>query len=325
MRNHSISHAVSLLRRAGRLWAFCFAFTAAALAQTGAGVPTATPDWCKRLPRPEYAKLKRVPSPDPWFEVYEVRPKIYAIYEPHQAEEVISYLIVGTKRALLFDTGLGIGDMQRVVKSLTSVPITVANSHTHNDHVGDNWQFHDIAGMDTDFTRQDAKGSRADAQAELEAGNVCGSLPDGFDSKSYATKPWTITEWIHDGSKFDLGDRTLEVIATPGHTPDAIALFDRANGLLFTGDSYYPGPIYIYRPETDLDAYERSMKRLAALAPQLKLLLPQHNVPVADPEVLPEVVEAFAEVRAGHKMAVASGPNYVYNFEGFSFLMSRKF
>src|SRR5437879_10803659 len=53
----------------------------------------------------------------------------------------------------------------------------------------------------------------------------------------------------------------------------SIALLDRANGLLFTGDTYYPAPIWLFRPETDLDAYVNSAKRLAALAPELKLVL----------------------------------------------------
>ncbi len=299
--------------------------TGLAFARQGQGVPTATPDWCTKLPRPEYANLKRIPSADSWFEVYEVAPRIYAIYEPHQAEEAISYLILGNTRALLFDTGLGIGNIKRVVNKLTILPITVVNSHTHNDHVGDNWQFSDVAGMDTAFTRQSAKGSTADAQAELEPGNICGALPAGFNARTYATKPWTITQWIHDGSKLDLGGRTLEVLATPGHTPDAIALLDRANGLLFTGDSYYQGPIYIYRLETDLDAYGRSIQRLADLAPSLKMLLPSHNVPIGDPKVLARVVDAFRDVRAGKKQPTAQGSNYVYQFEGFAFLVSRKF
>src|ERR1700683_5458402 len=106
-----------------------------------------TPDWFKQLPRPQYKTLERVPSADPWFEVYKVAPGVFAIYEPHQFEEVISFLILGDKRAVLFDTGLGISDIKRVVTALTPLPITVLNSHTHNDHVGDNWEFDDIYGM----------------------------------------------------------------------------------------------------------------------------------------------------------------------------------
>jgi hypothetical protein len=67
------------------------------------------PEWCRQLPRPEYAKLERVLRDERWFEVYRIRPGVFAIYEPKQFEEVISYLILGDKRALLFDTGLGVG------------------------------------------------------------------------------------------------------------------------------------------------------------------------------------------------------------------------
>src|SRR5258708_5094207 len=111
------------------------------------------PEWCKSLPRPAYSKLQRVPTSDAWFEVYNIRPGVFAIYEPHQLEEVISYLIVGSDRALLFDTGMGISNIQAVVAGLTKLPLTVLNSHTHNDHVGDNWRFTDVYGMGTDFTR----------------------------------------------------------------------------------------------------------------------------------------------------------------------------
>ena len=72
-------------------------------------------EWCKKLPRPAYSKLERVSIADPWFEVYKIRPGVFAIYEPHQLEEVISYLIVGGNRALLFDTGMGISNIQAVV------------------------------------------------------------------------------------------------------------------------------------------------------------------------------------------------------------------
>jgi glyoxylase-like metal-dependent hydrolase (beta-lactamase superfamily II) len=278
-------------------------------------------EWCKNLPRPAYAKLERVSAVDPWFEVYKIRPGVFAIYEPHQAEEVISYLIVGGNRALLFDTGMGIGNIQAVVAGLTKLPVSVLNSHTHNDHVGDNWRFSDIYGMDTDFTRASARGSKEDAQAELAPDEICGALPTAFDARAYATRPFHIMHWLHDGDEIDLGGRILKVIGTPGHTPDAIAVLDEKNGLLFTGDSFYAGPIYLYRPETDLDAYEASMKKLAALAPRLSLLLPSHNVPVGDPSILTKVVSAMQQVRRGRVKPVIKDGKHEYLFDGFSFLM----
>ena len=293
-----------------------------AVLSVGVFAQDSKPGWCKALPRPEYKSLKRVPVQQPWFEVYAVAPGVLAIYEPHQSEETISYLILGKAQALLFDTGMGIGDLHVVTSELTTLPIVVLNSHTHDDHVGSNWQFQTVLGMDTAFTRQNAKGSREDAQAEIAKREICGDLPKGFDPSAYQTRAWQIQEFKHDGDRIDLGDRTLEILATPGHTPDAICLLDRANRLLFTGDTYYPATIWLFRPETDLAAYDTSIRRLAALVPSIKTVLGAHNIPVAPPTVLPRLVVAFEAVRAGKVTSTDASPGKViYTTDGFSFLM----
>ena len=181
-----------------------------------------------------------------------------------------------------------------------------------------------VFGMDTSFTRQNTKGSRDAAQGELGPGMLCGDLPKGFDPKTYATKPWHISLFVHDGFKINLGaGHALEIIATPGHTPDAIALFDRENGLLFTGDTYYPGPIWLFRPETDLDAYDASVKKLAALESQVKIVLGAHNVPVSDPTVLAKLPAAIEEVRAQKVQGKAlEGGTTSYTTNGITFLLA---
>jgi glyoxylase-like metal-dependent hydrolase (beta-lactamase superfamily II) len=312
-------HSIAM-RRVGAILLSCVALWILLAPALVAQAPI--PDWCRALPRPEYKTLERIPVSDAWFEVYKVVPGVFAIYEPHQAEETIGYLIVGEKRALLFDTGMGISDVKKVTAELTRLPVVVLNSHTHDDHVGGNWEFSTIYGMDTEFTRENARGSRTDAQAEITPDQICGTLPTGFDSNAYSTRPWKITAYMHDGDRFDLGGRTLEVIATPGHTPDAISLIDRAHGLLFTGDTYYPAPIWLFRPETDLDAYAASIRRLAALAPQVKVVIGAHNIPVASPTVLPRLVAAFDAVRAGKIKPSPDSPGKVlYKVDDISFLM----
>jgi glyoxylase-like metal-dependent hydrolase (beta-lactamase superfamily II) len=286
---------------------------------------TEIPAWCRALPRTEYKNLQRIPIDDAWFEVYSVAPGVFAIYEPHQSEETIGYLITGQRQALLFDTGMGIGDIKKVVSELTKLPIVVLNSHTHQDHVGGNWQFDTIYGMDLDFTRTNARGSRDAAQSEVAPGEICGDLPRGFDRQAYATKPWKIAAYKHAGDRLDLGGRILEIVATPGHTPDSVCLLDREHGLLFTGDTYYPGTIWLHDPITNLEAYGASIRRLAALAPQVKIVLGAHNVPIAPPSVLPHLVSAFEAVRAGKASpAPASAGKVVYKVDKFSFLMSNQ-
>jgi len=292
----------------------CQGFSSVCFAQTE------KPEWCRNLPRPEYKSLEQVPLNDPWFEGYKVAPATFAIYEPHQAEEVISYLIVGTKQALLFDAGMGIGNIKAIVARLTSRPIVVLNSHTHDDHVGGNWQFPFVYGMDTAFTRASAKGSREDAQAEIAKDQLCGALPRGFDPAKYSTKPWKISLFVHNGFKINLGGRIIEIISTPGHTPDSISLLDRANGLLFTGDTFYPGEIWLYRPESDFSAYLASVKKLAALTPELKLVLGAHNLPIAQPSVLPQLEDAIHSVLAGKiQPKSVTGDQAIYQIGEISF------
>ncbi|HTB13399.1 MAG TPA: MBL fold metallo-hydrolase [Bryobacteraceae bacterium] len=146
----------------------CIAFSIPALV-----AQDAIPAWCRALPRRENVGLVRVITGG-WFEVYRVAPGVFAIYEPHQSEETISYLIVGQTKALLFDTGMGIGNIQHATAELTRLPIVVLNSHTHVDHVGGNWQFDTILAMDADFTPANARGSREAAQAEIAPGETCG-------------------------------------------------------------------------------------------------------------------------------------------------------
>jgi len=127
---------------------------------------------------------------------------------------------------------------------------------------------------------------------------------------------------LKDGDVLELGGRSLEVLSVPGHTPDAIALLDRAAGLLWTGDTFYEGPIWLLAPETDFEAYAASVERLAKLVPELRLLLPAHNTPVAEPRRLEQLKAAVAAIRAGAAKAHAQPEARVeYEFEGFSVLL----
>jgi glyoxylase-like metal-dependent hydrolase (beta-lactamase superfamily II) len=292
---------------------------------TSAAAAAAPARWCDLLPRPSFQALERVPVREDWFEVYRVDPGVFAIYEPFQFQEVISYLIIGRERALLFDTGLGIGRISAVTRELTPLPVTVLNSHTHYDHVGGNAEFQRILALDTPYTRANIRGfPHAAVAGEVAASSLCRPLPAGVDSASFRTRPYTPTEWIADGHRIDLGGRTLEVIAVPGHTPDAVALLDRAAGLLWMGDTYYEGPIWLYVPETDLNAYQRSIDRLVPLVPSLRKLLSAHNQAVADPHRLLAVQAAIAQVRAGTVQGTDKGNNQLeFLFGGFSILTSR--
>jgi glyoxylase-like metal-dependent hydrolase (beta-lactamase superfamily II) len=279
--------------------------------------------FCDRLPRAAYADFRKHKASDDWFEVYEVEPGIFAIYEPFQWQEVISYLIIGTESALLFDTGNGIGDIKAVVEQLTDEPVRVLNSHSHFDHIGGNYQFDDVLSIATEFTLARTGGIQSDeVRMEASPEALCKSLPEGVTEASHQTRPFSITETIAEGDVVDIGGRRLEVLHVPGHTDDSIALLDRDAGFLWSGDSFYEGPIWLFFPETDLAAYQKSVAKLAAVAADLKAVFPAHNTPKADPALLMQLRENIDRVLTGKVEPVpVSDGNVEFRFDGFSFLM----
>jgi len=284
---------------------------------------TSGASWCERPPRPGWAAHERVAGASSWFAVYRLEAGVFALYEPFQAQEVISWLILGEERALLFDTGMGLAPIRPVVEELTGLPVVVLNSHTHYDHMGGNAEFEAILALDSDYGRRNAGGwEHAAVAGELDPQALCGEKLPGFDPASFRIRPFRATGLVADGHGIDLGGRRLEVLGLPGHSPDSIALLDRAAGLLWSGDTFYEGPIWLYFPGTDLDAYARSVRGLARLAPGLRRVFPSHNTPVAAPEKLVAVARAFDLVLQGSAPSRPSRDGLVeYPFEGFSFLM----
>ena len=280
-------------------------------------------NWWDKLPRPEWAAFEKIEQDQDWFEVYRVADDVFAIYEPGQFEEVMSFLIVGTEKALLFDTGLGIGDMRRVVEQLTDLDIIVLNSHTHYDHIGSNFQFETIYGRDTDYTRGRSAGSSNDAVAGfLREGWVWKTLPEGFVAADYRSRPFTIDRVIDEGDVIDIGGRRLEIMNTPGHAPDSICLLDRENRLLFTGDTFYLAPLYTHLEGSSFEDYARSAKRLAGVAGSIDAALTSHNVPVVDASYMTALGAAFAAIEAGTADDVTLSDGYrEYHFAGFSIIV----
>jgi glyoxylase-like metal-dependent hydrolase (beta-lactamase superfamily II) len=284
--------------------------------------------WYEKLPRDAWKCYKRINQPDPWFEVFKLTPTVYAIYEDGQFEEVISYLVIGDERTALIDTGNGIGDIKSLVDMLTDKPVIVINTHTHVDHIGGNNQFDDIAVFDTHFSRENAAKGRKKEEMEnyIDGDMVWKPLPGYFEASSWMIHPFKVSRWLKDGDEVNLGSRKLEIIHTPGHSPDSVCILDRDNRLFWIGDSFYPAPIYVYSPTTNLDHFICSMRRMIILSPAYDCVIPSHNEPKIEKHLIEECYSAALSIKNGtagpYKEGVAAGIKVRrYDYDRFSLIV----
>ena len=191
--------------------------------------------------------------PAGWFKVIRLDEHTFALSEPQYWQVNVNYLLLGTERALLFDTGPGIYRIRDVVESLTSLPVLVIPSHLHFDHTGRVGEFDDVALIDSPALRaqtRDGVFTATDAQFMLASGTN-----------------FRVARWIPDGTTVDLGGREVMVINTSGHTPDSVSLFDAAGKRLFIGDLVNRDITLANVPGADVKSMAASVKRLLALAP----------------------------------------------------------
>jgi glyoxylase-like metal-dependent hydrolase (beta-lactamase superfamily II) len=154
-------------------------------------------------------------------------------------EKPFLYLFFGKDRALLEDTGSGPAETARAVRGVMarwllrhkreSIPLVVAHSHSHGDHIAGDAQFQTMKNV------------------TMVPLTVAGTQ-----------EFFGIRNWPDDIGHIDLGDRVIDVIPIPGHDALSIAFYDRQTGILFTGDSLYPGRVFV----RDLDAFARSNQRM---------------------------------------------------------------
>ncbi len=210
---------------------------------------------------------------DDWYAVEPIAPGVHAIGEPRYHQVNWNYLIEGEDRALLFDTGPGERDISAVVRSLTSKPVTAMPSHMHFDHTGNLHRFASICIADLPMLR-----------ACVDENDLL-AVPDVLHLGSMEDRQWIrvrANEWVLPGSTIDLGGRRLDVIATPGHAVDHVALIDRRANIIFASDFLYPGELYAQIDGASLADYLESALRLAAISPADALFLCAHGMPDAD-------------------------------------------
>ena len=231
---------------------------------------------------------------DTWFETRLVGPNTWAI-DDHGQDTI--YLVIGSERALLIDTGWGVGDLPSHVRSLTDRPITVVNTHSHPDHACGDYQFPEVHVGEADV-RSIEQMYAANSVASLRERALPGLAP-GFDASAWCDRLPRLVP-VSEGHVFDLGDRRLQVIETGGHSPGCICLLDAKHRQLFSGDSILVGPIWMQLDHSlPLRQFVGNLKHLREFADRFDVLLPAHRTTPLDKRALDDLIVGCEDVLAG--------------------------
>ena len=194
------------------------------------------------------------------------------------------YVINGTERALLLDTGLGLTDLkEEVLKLCGEKSLIVVNTHAHVDHNSGNHQFEEVC-----VGRYDEPFSHQIVDQELREMSelMFFEIPEkeGFSFEMWNPGPARKICTVRDGDIFDLGDKKLRVLEVPSHTLGCIALFEEKKGWLFTGDIMLTWEVWGHlnpgksplAPSASLRVYYESLLKLKKIRKKVSSVFPAH-------------------------------------------------
>ena len=190
------------------------------------------------------------------------------------------FLLEGTERALLVDSGMNLPDARDIAESLTDKPVSLLNTHADRDHIGGNGRFERF------YMHP------AEADNYRAAGGTGEILP------------------VEEGDELDLGQRPLKIIHLPGHTPGSVAVLDVKLRALISGDPIQErGGIFMFGAHRDMEAYIRSLDRLEARAGEFDEIWPSHAKLPVSPAIIGRLRDGARKVLSGE---IAGEPKEIH-------------
>lgn len=184
------------------------------------------------------------------------------IYQFNDKMSVLSTLVIGKNKALLFDTCYGIGNLKEEVSKYTDLPLIVINSHGHMDHACGNYMFDEIYIDKEDIDLCLHHTGLEYRQRNLTNAKARGTLPENFNEEEYLQKREGKLIPLDNNHIFDLGGLSLEVIKIPGHTKGSIALYIRELKIMLVSDGACPYVWLFLKESAPLAEYLKSLEKL---------------------------------------------------------------
>ncbi len=161
-----------------------------------------------------------------------------AMWVVETSDHTTMYIIEGSEKAVLIDTGTDCASLDSIVRLITNKPLYVVITHMHPDHAGNVRYFNEIWLHPADTV-------------------LLGKMGVHYEG---------VIHYVRDNDVFELGDRTLEVKHMPGHTPGSIVLLDYQSGNCYSGDAFGSGQVWMQlEPHVSMKVYAASCRKLEIL------------------------------------------------------------
>lgn len=204
------------------------------------------------------------------------------------------FLLTGTEKALLIDSGMNTPNAKQIAEGITKLPLMLLNTHADPDHISGNDCF------DYCYMHPDEEGNY---RAHGGSGRI---MP------------------VNDNDIIDLGDRPLKIVFIPGHTPGSIALLDINSRVLYSGDTIQDGNIFMFNKYRNLPLYLESLKKLSGYAGKFDTIYPSHGSFPVYPELIASLIEGAEQILNGTAMGkvvdMFGTPVMLYKFPYAGFL-----
>jgi len=208
----------------------------------------------------------------------------------------LMYLLEGKEKAILLDTGLGVGNIKEYVEQLTSLSYIVILSHGHLDHAGGASLFESVYINQNDVSLLRNHSGIARRRAYLE--NILGKgiVPENvyIEFKEIEYLP------LEEGDIMDLGGLTVEVIVAPGHTPGSLCFLISEKRMLFTGDACNSFTFLFLSESLPIEDYKRTIKKLLDRDGEYDRVLVSHVNHELPKSVIRDVYECCIDIMEGN-------------------------
>jgi len=253
-----------------------------------------------------------------WFEVSYLGERVYCIEEPKSSQGNVSYLILGDDRALMFDTGCGENEVKGdykikyIIDKITTLPVTLIQSHFHFDHNQNIHEFELIAFPDLPLLRERVgqDGQFQFTQEDLFEGDYPSEI--------------IVNEWFPMETDIDLGGQVIQLLHVPGHSDESVAIMIPSAGIILLGDFLYNGTLFLFHSD-DLLAYQQTVEHMRSLISDDYRLFGAHGKPEIEFEQLQKLDDFLSCIEKGScpytERSVWGRPAHIYNFQDMHMLV----